>query len=465
MWVEFQVSRGRQRGRTDEARNIASIKDCESGIPDFPAATGVRGTISELKHQGKYGFIAFCGEEYHFHASDLTQGLSYDEINDGMEIEFDVLREATDLRCGQAKRIRKIGWGDHNDMEHGGHRGGDTGDEAGMRSPNSHHMPEGLTRRGRVSLFKQEGRFGFLSAAGTDYYFNESDLRGELTSTRVYEGMEVEFTVSHGETERASPRATNVRLIGHVTDWLSSVRATFIVGRISFVKTNSTYGFIRTPGGQEYYFSGSDLREGLIFSSLHEGMEVEFQVRNVGRGNKAAETMNVRPISNSRKSTYPAPACEPEGSASSRGSISFIKRDGDYGFIRSSNGRDYQFHESDLAGEINFREIRLGMEVEFQVLRDARPGRPGKAVCVCQANEPAQEALPDQRGVVYCLVPNLRCGFMSTEDGEEYQFTESDLMGGRKYEDVREGTKVTFQIRKKPGKKAGKAISVALLDE
>jgi len=48
------------------------------------------------------------------------------------------------------------------------------------------------------------------------------------------------------------------------------------------------------------------------------------------------------------------------------------------------------------------------------------------------------------------------------ENGKEYQFTESDLMDGLKYEDIQELAEVIFRIRKEPKKKAGKAMNVRL---
>ncbi len=307
MWVTFQIVRAQPKGRTDEATNISPIKDDDtSGVPDFSRATGVTGTISELKHQGKYGFIMANGKEYHFHASHLTGGLGYQDIHEGMDIEFDIIRESTDIRCGQARRIRMISDTDQSNTAQA--RASANGTKGATRvSPTTSQVnPTGVTQQGRVCLFKQDGRYGFLSSEGTDYHFTAADLRGGLTNRNVYEGMEVEFTVSRERTERASPRAANVRLLNSMTDWLSPAGAKFIIGRISFVKVDSTYGFINALDGTDYYFSSSDLRGGLIFDSLREGMEVEFQVRNAAKGDQAPEAMNVRPLPRGRASKISA---------------------------------------------------------------------------------------------------------------------------------------------------------------
>ena len=270
--------------------------------------------------------------------------------------------------------------------------------------------------------------------------------------------MEVEFRIRKKKTQEPPDKATNILLIKGIKDWKAATRPTFVRGTIAFVKRNRNCGFICSSDGQGYCFNGSDLRGGLIFKNLRQRMEVEFQIRRTAEGNRAPEAMNVRLIQVNRSAGV-SPTLQ---NASSRGVVSLTKQDRKCGYIHAPNGSVYRFHESDIAEEIGYWKLRNGMEVQFYILTEAKPGKTGKAINVRPAKDGDSEPIPVQVGVVYRLVPKLRCGFISMKNGKEYQFTAADLIGGLKYEDVRENTEVTFQIGKGPGKKAGKAVNVRL---
>lgn len=463
MEVEFQIGEEQPEGKADEATNIRQVSDLKpintaNGLDDI----GVRGVISELKQQGRYGFIASEGQEYHFHASHLSNGLEYEDLQEGMEVEFHIVREFMGTR-GQASRIRTISDRDKSDSSYASPPERDDGGERILAPAAPQEVSTPMTQRGKVSLFKRDGRYGFISARGTDYYFNGWELRGDLTCKNVYEGMEVEFKIKKERTDRLAGEATDVLLIDGIEVWKASTQAHFMRGTVSFVKPENNYGFIRSSDGLDYHFSASDLREGLIFKNVHEGMEVEFQVRKKAGGNQAPEAMNVRHARIGVSADVQA-LHQPQSSTPARGTVYFIKKEEAFGFIRSPNGQEYQFHASDLTDEIEFNDVHNDMEVEFQIWREGEAGRAGKAIQISPANVATRDPLPFQRGVVYCLVPDKKCGFITSRDGKEYQFTLSDLVG-TSYEAVLEGAEVTFQIRREPGKIAGKAFNVRLHED
>jgi len=54
------------------------------------------------------------------------------------------------------------------------------------------------------------------------------------------------------------------------------------------------YGFIRTAGGEEYFFHATDLEPGLDFQDVEPGVEVAFEVKRESGGGKAGAAMRVR---------------------------------------------------------------------------------------------------------------------------------------------------------------------------
>jgi cold shock CspA family protein len=463
MRVEFQIGIDFLEGNgAGGATDVRPIQDGESSIiSDSSSSTGVRGIIGVLKHRGRYGFISSAGKRYHFHASYLSQGLQYGDLYEGMEVEFDVTQEAVGAIPGQGKRVREfsdvVGCDKHaSDVSEAVHESSTVSIQERCAQALT-----GLTRRGVVSLFKQHLGFGFVTTNDTDHFFEYSDLQGGLTSMNVYEGMEVEFEIEQKETERASAGATKVRPTLGVEAWKTLSAAEFITGRLVFLKIAKKYGYIRTAHGQDYYFCQSDLREGLIFYDLRQGMEVEFQVREQKRDSPSPEAMNVRPIPDIPASKH-QPLDVPAASSPSMGTIYLLERSEDYGFILSASSSEYHFHASDLAEGVGYNEVYIGMEVEFRILREGEGQKAGKAVQVSPARDLLRRALSPIKGVVYSLTADRKRGFITSSNGKEYRFTVADLIGGLEYEDIHEGTEVSFLIRREAGGTTGTAVCVSL---
>ena len=172
MGVMFQVVKGPRQSQNDQATNIDQIRDGTARhMPEFIGASSARGVICELKREGRCGFIRSGGRKCHFHASDLVTGREFTDITEGMEIDFDIILESTDTRCAQARRIRNAS---DTDQSHTAKAGPPAGGMTGVMrvAPGrSHEIAAGLIQQGQVRLFRQSGRFGFVSANGREYYF------------------------------------------------------------------------------------------------------------------------------------------------------------------------------------------------------------------------------------------------------------------------------------------------------
>lgn len=414
----------------------------------------VRGVVTALKKDQQQGLLlSNNGRQYRFPAFQLAAGLAYGELAEGMELDFQVLREGTEGEIGEVVNVRKP-------VRPGG-------------SP---------VQIGRVLSLNKESKCGFISSGGREYHFDASNVEEGLAYEGICEGMWVEFQINVGRGQGESDEANSVdRIKDDEADEFTSFRGTYSSrGTVYELKVLGRYGFI-VSGGRDYYFHTSYLTTGLAYDDIYEGTEIEFDVARESTAIRCGQAKDIRRISkedpgdmvradssedhnDGSREKLATVAREIAPGLTLRGKVAPFKGDGRYGLI-SAGGTDYYFKESDLRAGLTYQNVYEGMEVEFQVAREGTPGRAGMAINVRPGNDLAHEAFPVQRGVVYCLVPKLGCGFISVENGKEYQFTVSDLRRALKYEDIHEGTEVTFQIMKEPDTKAGKAVNVRLLNE
>jgi cold shock CspA family protein len=411
----------------------------------------VRGVVTHLKKDQQHVFL-LCdnGRRYRFPAFQLASGLAYGDLFEGMELDFQVLKEGTEGEIGEAVNVRK-----------------------------PVRPGESPVQSGRVSSLDKEGSCGLISSGGKEYHFHASNLREGLAYDEIWEGTWLEFQIDTGRPQSESGEAINIgRIEDYEADDSTIFRGTYRSrGTVYELRPLGSHGFI-VSGGRDYYFHASYLTSGLKYDDIYEGIEIEFDIAKESTAIRCGQAKRIRNIlgqdggdmaeagssgdHNDGSGEKPARvAHEIPTRLTRKGKVAPFKGEGRYGFI-SAGGTEYYFKESDLRGGLTFRNVYEGMEVEFQVAREGRPGTTGMAVNVHPANDLTHEPLPVRRGVVYCLVPKLECGFISALDGKEYQFAGFDLREGLKYEDIHEGTEVTFQVMKEPDTKAGKAMNVRL---
>lgn len=79
------------------------------GLEQTPAKTGI---IYEIKDDRRFGFIrAHDGLEYFFHLTDLAN-VTWEEIDIGMEIEFQPIKAPTSDRAGKAANVTAVEYED-----------------------------------------------------------------------------------------------------------------------------------------------------------------------------------------------------------------------------------------------------------------------------------------------------------------------------------------------------------------
>ncbi len=67
----------------------------------------MRGTIDRIAPEAGFGFITADGEEFFFHRSALN-GVEFDELAPGSEVEFEVASEAEGDEPGEHRRAVNV---------------------------------------------------------------------------------------------------------------------------------------------------------------------------------------------------------------------------------------------------------------------------------------------------------------------------------------------------------------------
>lgn len=122
VWTTFHPRKGQRffcdvcrqeaRLRQDAQRDPVSPPDAENGVCGAgEAGTGVpiSGTVTRKISERGFGFIeTLDGANYFFHLTDLQAGLDFYEVDEGIEVEFDVRRHpGPDGKAGAAQCVRR----------------------------------------------------------------------------------------------------------------------------------------------------------------------------------------------------------------------------------------------------------------------------------------------------------------------------------------------------------------------
>lgn len=86
-----------------------TASDFANGIvpPPVPTAVGCSGRVKKLVRDRGFGFVQReDGREYFFHFTDLEVGLTWDTLEEGKPVAFDVRREPVGGKAGAAARVR-----------------------------------------------------------------------------------------------------------------------------------------------------------------------------------------------------------------------------------------------------------------------------------------------------------------------------------------------------------------------
>jgi cold shock CspA family protein/uncharacterized LabA/DUF88 family protein len=79
-------------------------------IAPAPVVTTLNGFVKRRIADRGFGFIeGDDGRDYFFHLTDLTAGLFFDDLIDGLLVEFDVKKQPTEDRAGAAQNVRRRG--------------------------------------------------------------------------------------------------------------------------------------------------------------------------------------------------------------------------------------------------------------------------------------------------------------------------------------------------------------------
>jgi hypothetical protein len=122
------------------------------------------------------------------------------------------------------------------------------------------------------------------------------------------------------------------------------------------------------------------------------------------------------------------------------GTVFFLQKGRDYGVIRSTDGEEFYFRDSDLRGGLKLKDELNGMQVCFQVKSENAGSQTKHAINISRHDHCFL------KGLVYAV--RDRYGFICASNGRDYYFDELDLLGHWKLEDVVQGAKVYFQVRK-----------------
>lgn len=123
VWTTFHPRKG-QRFYCDACRdefNRQRVEAQNQGLPtESPSesAVGVMesggvGTAStgvvkkKFTDQRQYGFIHAADGDYYFHLADLDSGLRYEDVREGMEVDFDIAKRPAIGKNGNAQNVRR----------------------------------------------------------------------------------------------------------------------------------------------------------------------------------------------------------------------------------------------------------------------------------------------------------------------------------------------------------------------
>ena len=66
------------------------------------------GMVTRKFSERGFGFIETGdGKNYFFHLTDLTTGLDFDEVQEGLRVDFEIKKLPSDDRAGAAQNVRR----------------------------------------------------------------------------------------------------------------------------------------------------------------------------------------------------------------------------------------------------------------------------------------------------------------------------------------------------------------------
>ena len=123
VWTRFHPRKGRKfycdacreeflKQKQEAQREFVSAQ--LEGNGEVPAPGGSRvgvllaGTVARKFADRGFGFIeASDGKNYFFHLTDLQSGLDFDEVQEGLRVDFEVKKQPADDKAGAAQNVRR----------------------------------------------------------------------------------------------------------------------------------------------------------------------------------------------------------------------------------------------------------------------------------------------------------------------------------------------------------------------
>jgi hypothetical protein len=118
------------------------------------------------------------------------------------------------------------------------------------------------------------------------------------------------------------------------------------------------------------------------------------------------------------------------------------EKQGKPALIRSNDGQEFYFGETDLRGSLEFRKLFNGMQDCIHTKAHGEGTRTTEATDVSAQSDSFRE------GVIYVI--KAEYGLICARNGREYYFSELDLCGDLKFEDISQGMEVRFQVTRDP---------------
>ena len=67
----------------------------------------LNGLVKKKVTERGFGFIQAAGKDYFFHLTDLQAGLEFDDIGEGLQVDFEVKKEPSYDKAGAAQNVRR----------------------------------------------------------------------------------------------------------------------------------------------------------------------------------------------------------------------------------------------------------------------------------------------------------------------------------------------------------------------
>lgn len=104
-----EFARQKQEGQQEYAEARAEAPAASESVPAGPAiGQPMTGIIYGKKDDRGFGFIRVDnGKEYFFHLTDLQQDLQFEDVQNGLRVDFEVKKEPFENKAGAAQNVRR----------------------------------------------------------------------------------------------------------------------------------------------------------------------------------------------------------------------------------------------------------------------------------------------------------------------------------------------------------------------